>query len=121
MQRTTNWTTLGKYVLVTAVGILVAIPFVATDNLFIPSDPYHCYIVHQLKNGSCPTGYVPERDPRPGSNCPPRFTEADGRKEYACIDTRSPGVGLYKEQCTDFLRRGEKEDDTCTPRYLIWN
>jgi hypothetical protein len=132
MPRKVKWKKWAPYGLVTAVGIVLAIPFVATDNLFMPTKPRRCYIVHQLKDGSCPAGYVSEREIfSSSSNCPPRFTEADGRKEYACMDVRAPdiidekththlGVGLEKEPCTDFLRRGEKENDTCT-RYVIWN
>jgi hypothetical protein len=120
MQRTVQWKKWAPYGLVTAAGIVLAIPFVATDNLFMPTDPYPCYIVHQLKDGSCPAGYVSEKGLFSGRNCPPRFTEPDGRQEYACMDIRGPGIGLYKAQCTDFLRRGEKEDDTCT-RDVTWD
>jgi hypothetical protein len=54
-------------------------------------DPYDCYIVHQLKDGSCPPNYQSEKDIL-GPNAPPRFTEPDGRKEYSCMDIRAPDI-----------------------------
>ena len=68
-----------------------------------PRDPYHCYIVHHLKDGSCPEHHWVKRD---------WFTEWDGTKDYACFDTSGDPnrVGLAKERCTDYLKPGEQEE-----------
>jgi hypothetical protein len=117
---------MAQYGLVTAVAVLLGVAFTADLLKLRPVDPYYCYVVHQRKDGSCPPGYRSEKDVF--TNMPPRFTEADGSKEYGCIDLRRPdeidpksraGVGLGKAQCTDFLRPGEKEADWA--RYVIVN
>jgi hypothetical protein len=116
-----RWKQLVPYALLTAVGIVLAIAFLA-DHLKPRPDPYGCVIVHQRKDGSCPPDYISEKELFKEEALPgqanqvysPHFTEADGTKEDACMDLRrsTKGVGLEKELCTDFLRPGEKEGDS---------
>jgi len=87
-------------------------------------DPYHCYIVHQRKDGSCPPGYI---SGIPVSNY---FIEPDGTRQYACLDLRRSseidknnpgGVGLGKDLCVDFLRPGEQGAYKPEHPPVIWN
>jgi hypothetical protein len=120
--------------LLTVVAIVIVVAFAWPINAR-QHDPYRCVIVHQRKDGSCPPGYVSEKEIFEGHDLngvySPHFTEADGSKEYACMDLRAPdiiderthvhlGVGLAKEQCTDFLRPGEKGDDSWI-HSVTWN
>ena len=66
-------------------------------------DPYHCYIVHQRKDGSCPPGYI---SGIPFSNY---FIEPDGTREYACLDLHSPAA-IDKNNPN---RRGSRERPLC--------
>src|SRR5437868_7515329 len=83
MQRPTNWSKWAKYGLVTAAVMLLAV-FLIKGHLYkpMPIDPYHCYIVHQRKDGSCPPNYRSEKEvlsPFSGAgSITPRFTEPDG-------------------------------------------
>jgi len=113
--------------LLTVTAIVIVIVFVWPHL-----DPYHCYIVHQRKDGSCPRGYIHQNQIGLGEGKPgnPFFTEPDGTGQYACFDLRTPaeidknnpgGVGLGKDLCVDFLRPGEKS--AYNPKFppVIWN
>ena len=57
------------------------------------TNAFGCSVIHEPKGG-CPSGFTKEPNPR--------FTEKDGKREYACVSDDPK-----KEPCTDEIRGGE--------------